>query len=155
MGYVDTVLQPDEIVRFKTNYHWVDFVPGLALLLLAIISYWWSDRPDSWYGLWITLAVLLLAGAGILLVRAGFQRFITEIAVTDRRVIYKTGFVSRQTDEMPLAKVENIEVKQSILGRLLDYGDVDVQGTGAGGIGPDKLHRIASPLEFRNHVLAG
>ena len=51
MGYVDTVLQPDEIVRFKTNYHWVDFVPGLALLLLAIFFYWWSDRPDSWYGL--------------------------------------------------------------------------------------------------------
>jgi uncharacterized membrane protein YdbT with pleckstrin-like domain len=155
MGYVETVLQPGETLRFKTNYHWVALVPGLALLVLAMLSYWWAERPNTWYGLWISLAVLLLAGAIILLVRVGFQRFITEIAITDRRVIYKTGFVSRETDEMPLSKVENIEIKQSILGRLLDYGDVDVQGTGGGGIGANKLRRIAAPLEFRNHVLAG
>ena len=155
MGYVETVLQPGEAVRFKTHYHWVAFIPGSALLVLAVLSYWWSGRPNTWYGLWITLAVLLLAGAAILLARASFQRFITEIAITDCRVIYKTGFISRETDEMPLGKVENIEIKQSILGRLLDYGDVDVQGTGSGRIGPDKLRAIAAPLEFRNHVLAG
>ncbi|MGA7428484.1 MAG: PH domain-containing protein [Rhodoplanes sp.] len=155
MGYVETILQPGESVRFKTNYHWVAFIPCLALLVLAVLSYWWSGRPNTWYGLWITLAVLLLAGAIILLVRAGYQRWITEIAVTDLRVIYKTGLLTRLTDEMPLGKVENIEITQSILGRALDYGTVDVQGTGAIGIGSDKLRRIASPLEFRDHVLVG
>ena len=62
MGYVETVLQPGEAVRFKTHYHWVAFIPGSALLVLAVLSYWWSGRPNTWYGLWITLAVLLLAG---------------------------------------------------------------------------------------------
>lgn len=155
MGYVDTVLQPGETVRFRTNYHWIELVPGLVLLALALAFYWWAGRPNTFYGLWMTLAVVSLAGAAILLVRSGFHRLITEIAITDRRVIYKTGFVSRQTDEMPLNKVENIEVRQSILGRILGYGDVDVQGTGAGGIGADKLRRVASPLAFRNAVLAG
>jgi uncharacterized membrane protein YdbT with pleckstrin-like domain len=155
MGYVETVLQPDETLRFRTNYHWIALVPGSALLVLAIISYWWAGRPNTWYGLWMALAVLLVAGAVILLLRAGYRHFITEIAITDRRVIYKTGLMSRETDEMPLNKVENVEVRQSILGRLLDYGDVDVQGTGRGGIGPEKLRRIASPPQFRNHTLAG
>jgi uncharacterized membrane protein YdbT with pleckstrin-like domain len=155
MGYVETILQPGETVRFKTNYHWVAFIPGLALLILAVLSYWWSDRPNTWYGLWITLAVLLLAGAVIFLAVAGYQRWVTEIAVTDLRVIYKTGLLTRLTDEMPLGKVENIEITQSIFGRIFGYGNVDVQGTGAIGIGSNKLRRIASPLEFRDHILVG
>lgn len=155
MGYVETVLQPGETVRFKTNYHWVAFIPGVGLLVLAVLSYWWSGRPNTWYALWISLAVLLLAGAVILLVYAAYRRWITEIAITDLRVIYKTGLLTRLTDEMPLGKVENIEITQSIFGRVLDYGNVDVQGTGAIGIGSDKLRRIASPLAFRDHILAG
>lgn len=155
MGYVESVLQPGETVRFKTNYHWVAFIPGLGLLVLAVLSYWWSGRPNTWYALWISLAVLLLAGAVILLAYAAYRRWITEIAITDLRVIYKTGLLTRLTDEMPLGKVENIEITQSIFGRLLDYGNVDVQGTGAIGIGSDKLRRIASPLAFRDHILAG
>lgn len=155
MGYVETVLQPDETVRFRTNYHWIGFVPGLALLLPAAFIYWKLVPPDGGYGLWMMLVLILLAGAAILLVKAWYDRFITEIAVTDKRVIYKTGFISRATDEMPLSKIENIEISQSILGRMLDYGNVDVRGTGTGGIGPEKLRGIAGPLEFRNHVMAG
>lgn len=154
MGHVETILQPGETVRFETNYQWVAFIPGVALLVLAGCSYWWSDRPNTWYGLWITLAVLLFAGAVVLLVSAAYRRWITEIAVTNLRVIYKTGLLTRHTDEMPLEKVENIEIAQSILGRALDYGNVDVQGTGAIGIGSSKLRQIASPLAFRDHVLA-
>ena len=61
---------------------------------------------------------------------AWFIRWITEIAVTDRRVIYKRGFITRHTEEMNMDKVESVDVDQSILGRLLDYGTVHVIGTG-------------------------
>ena len=155
MGYVENVLQPEETVRFKTNYHWIGYVPGFALLMLAALAYWWAERPNAGHGPLTILALLLCVGGAILLLKAWFERWITEIAVTNRRVIYKTGFISRQTDEMPLSKVENIEINQSILGRLLGYGSVDVQGTGSGGIGADKLRRIASPLSFRNQIMAG
>lgn len=155
MGYVETVLQPDETVRFRTNFHWIGFVPGLVLLVPAAFIYWKLVPANGGFGLWMMLVLLLLAGAAILLAKAWYDRFITEIAITDKRVIYKTGFISRATDEMPLSKIENIEVSQSILGRIFNYGNVDVRGTGSGGIGPEKLHRIAAPLEFRNHVMAG
>ena len=57
---------------------------------------------------------------------AWFIRWITEIAVTDRRIIYKRGFITRHTDEMNMDKVASVDVDQSILGRMLDYGTVHV-----------------------------
>ena len=63
---------------------------------------------------------------------AWFTRWITEFAITDRRVISKRGFIWRNTDEMNMDKVESVKVEQSMLGRLLDYGTVTVVGTGQG-----------------------
>ena len=57
--------------------------------------------------------------------------------------------IRRYTVEMHMDKVESVDVEQSILGRLLDYGDVTVRGTGAGF---EPLQRIARPLELRNHI---
>ena len=59
------------------------------------------------------------------------MRWITEIAVTDRRVIYKRGFITRHTVEMNMDKVASVDVDQSILGRMLDYGTVHVSGLAA------------------------
>jgi uncharacterized membrane protein YdbT with pleckstrin-like domain len=84
-------------------------------------------------------------------VSAWFTRWTTEIAVTARRVIYKVGFVRRRTIEMNMDKVESVDVDQSILGRMLDYGDILVRGTGAG---IEPLHNIAAPLQFRNAIVA-
>jgi uncharacterized membrane protein YdbT with pleckstrin-like domain len=81
-----------------------------------------------------------------------FNNATTELAVTDRRVIYKTGFISRQTVEMNVDKIETVVVDQSLLGRLLDYGTVHVKGTGQG-IG--NLRQVAAPLHVRNSIAAG
>ena len=81
--------------------------------------------------------------------RAWFDWWTTEIAVTDRRVITKTGFIRRKTTEMNMEKVESVDVDQSVLGRILDYGDVIVRGTGSG-LAP--MRNIDAPLELRNHI---
>ena len=69
--------------------------------------------------------------------------------VTDRRVIYKKGLIRRQTNEMNMDKVESVKIDQSILGRMLDYGDVTILGTGEGF---ETLRTIASPIELRNSI---
>jgi len=74
---------------------------------------------------------------------------VTDIAVTNRRVIYKKGLIRRQTNEMNMDKVESVKINQSILGRLLDYGDVTILGTGEGF---ETLRTIASPIELRNSI---
>lgn len=151
MSYVASVLQPDEKVRFSTNTHWVIYLPGLALLLLAAVTYVVSLQAGGMEWLWYWIAVLLALVAALFLFRAWFRRWTTEIAVTSRRIIRKEGFVWRKTKEIALDKVESVDVNQSIPGRILDYGDVMVHGTGQAIEG---LKLIASPIQFRNHVTA-
>jgi uncharacterized membrane protein YdbT with pleckstrin-like domain len=97
------------------------------------------------------ISLLVLAAGLLSLLRAWFRRWTTEIAVTDRRVIYKRGFIRRYTVEMHMDKVESIDVDQSVLGRLLDYGDVIVRGTGASF---EPLPMVQSPIKLRNAVTA-
>ena len=68
-----------------------------------------------------------------------------------RSVVHKTGFIKRRTFEMSLDKVESVDVNQSILGRLMNYGDVTVRGVGEGA---ETIRTIAAPLDFRNHITA-
>ena len=74
--------------------------------------------------MWPYLAGVLAVVALGFLFREWFVQWTTEIAVTDRRIIYKEGFVRRSTVEMHMDKVESVDVEQTIMGRLLDYGMV-------------------------------
>jgi uncharacterized membrane protein YdbT with pleckstrin-like domain len=70
----------------------------------------------------------------------------TELVITNRRIIAKVGLVSRHTIEINLSKVESISVSQSILGRLLNYGDLEIVGTGGT---REPILYISEPLMFR------
>jgi uncharacterized membrane protein YdbT with pleckstrin-like domain len=149
MGYVDRVLQPGEEVRYRASLHWIAYVPGLALHLLAGLLWIAAPAAEPWRSILLALAGLAAAAALILIVQAWFKWWITEIAVTNRRIIHKSGFIRRATNEMHMDKVESVRVDQSILGRLFDYGDVNILGTGEGF---EPLHKVDAPLELRNHI---
>ena len=70
----------------------------------------------------------------------------SEYAITNRRVIIKVGLIRRRTIEMNIHKVESIAVSQSILGRILGYGDITVIGTGAT---RETFEEISKPIKFR------
>ena len=92
------------------------------------------------------LGLLLAVPAGVVVI----IRYVTsEFAVTNKRIILKTGFLQRNTVEMLLTKVESIFVHQGLLGRLLDFGTIRVLGTGGGGT---PFRNIAGPMELRAHV---
>jgi uncharacterized membrane protein YdbT with pleckstrin-like domain len=146
MSYVNRVLQPDEQIRHRSHVHWIIFLPGIGLGILAGAVYFVSLKEGALWG-WIAAALAFYAA--IELFRAWFKRVTTEIAVTNRRIIYKHGFISRSTIEMQMDKVESVDVQQSVWGRLLDYGDITVRGVG---VGIETLKSIDTPIEFRNHV---
>ena len=151
MPYVDRVLQQGETVRHIAKISWVTYLPGLFLwAVAAIIALILPVEPTLHYLALIVAVIIFLIGTA-LLARAWFHRITTEIAVTDRRIIYKRGFIRRYTVEMHMDKVESVDVEQSILGRLLNYGDVIVKGTGTGF---EPLKAIAAPLDLRNHITA-
>ena len=151
--YIDEILQPGEKVLYSTNAHWMFYLPaiagGVVSLLLLILS---RTTAIDW------LVMLCLAAAAMVAIlalywagKAWFHRFTTETDVTDRRVVHKSGFVKRHTFEMALDKIESVDVDQSILGRILNYGDVTIMGVGEG---RQKIDTIASPLAFRNAITA-
>ena len=153
MSYVRSVLQPGEVVRYHTSIHWIIYLPGLLLLVLSAATYWVAFLPvaGTAYHIWIGIAGVILACAVVALFVAWFRRWTTEMAVTDRRIIYKRGFIRRHTIEMHLDKVESVDVDQSILGRIFGFGDILIRGVG---VGIEPLKNIGSPIEFRNHVTA-
>jgi uncharacterized membrane protein YdbT with pleckstrin-like domain len=149
MSYVEGVLQPGEQVRHISSIHWIVFWPGVAVALLAVAAYWFGDTrllPTAW--LYTAYALALVAV--FLLVQKWYQRWITEIAVTNRRVIYKRGFVRRETNEMNMDKVESVQVDQSVIGRMFDFGTVKILGTGEGF---EALRTISSPIKLRNSII--
>jgi membrane protein YdbS with pleckstrin-like domain len=151
MRYIDKVLQPGETVRHVATIHWIIYVPGLVVALAALIV-WLMVPQDGWLRLaGLTVAALLLAAALYFLARAWLRRWTTEYAVTDRRVIYKQGLIWRKTMEMNMDKVSSVDVDQSILGRILDYGTVTLHGTGAKS---EPISEVGAPLDFRNHITA-
>lgn len=70
----------------------------------------------------------------------------SEFGITNKRLIIKTGLISRKTIEMNLSKIESVNVDQGILGRILGYGTIRVMGTGGT---KESFIQIANPIEFR------
>lgn len=149
MGYVESILRPDEEVISIGRMHWIVYLRGLIIALVGFILLFVGSDTGVSIPLKIAGAVLLLLGS-IALFRSWIEAFTTEIAVTNRRVIQKHGLIRRQTGEMNMDKVESVQVEQSILGRILDYGSISIRGTGSGIEG---LHHIARPLDVRSAIV--
>ena len=161
MKYVTRVLQPGETVVYATTLHWLVYFRAVFLLLIGIgllvASQFVALGNNPQFNQYLILALQIAAGVFFLFailaaLRALIRRATTELAITDRRVIYKAGLLRRHTIEINRSKVETVGVNQSILGRLLGFGTVVVRGTG-GSFEP--IPFIAEPLTFRNYITAG
>jgi membrane protein YdbS with pleckstrin-like domain len=132
--YIDDILQPEEKVLYSTNAHWTFYVPAIVTWVAAIIVFILSRSTTSeWLVLlYLGAAALLALVALYLTVKAWFHRWTTETDVTNLRVVHKTGFIQRRTFEIALDKVESVDVNQSMLGRILNYGNVTIKGIGEG-----------------------
>jgi uncharacterized membrane protein YdbT with pleckstrin-like domain len=125
MSYVENNLIQGEQVVYRAELHWIIFIwPVIFSFVLIGIP-------------WLIAAIL--------------QKKTTEMAVTNKRVIIKTGIISRRTIEMNLSKIENIEVNQSIIGRIFGYGIITIVGTGGT---HEPFKNVSQPLDFRKSVLA-
>ena len=164
MSYVDRDLVPGETLLYQTRHHWIVLlvpvlvglvlgVPGVYLLIRAIMLHGEQgvavgSSTISPQGLAILGAILLFAGS-ITFSYGIVRRNATEMAVTNRRVLIKTGLASRRTLDLMLGRVESIGVEETVFGRMAGYGTVIVRGTGGT---PETFEKIAHPQEFRRNV---
>jgi uncharacterized membrane protein YdbT with pleckstrin-like domain len=146
MGFIESNLMRGERVAYKTQRHWMVFRGSILLAILAfgVISVLALASPDPRP---LILAALVIVG--IILIPAFMDYSTSEFGVTNKRIIIKSGFIRRNSQEILLQKVEAITVTQTILGRFLDYGTIIITGTGGT---KETFHNIASPIEFRRQV---
>jgi len=151
--YIDDILQPGEKVLYSTNAHWIFYWPAIAAWILAVVLFFLSRATvtEGIVLLYLSASAVVAVAALYWTFKAWFHRWTTETDVTNLRVVHKSGFIKRRTFEMSLDKVESVDVDQSTLGRILNYGNVTVRGVGEGA---ETITTIASPLDFRNHITA-
>jgi uncharacterized membrane protein YdbT with pleckstrin-like domain len=154
MSYVKHVLQPGEEVLAVGRLHWIIFWPAIFLFLCAIGAGAGAANLKYTHFQWpLLIAAAVFFALGLLLtIRAWWRTFITEIAVTSHRVIFKQGFINRRTEETNVDKIASVDVDQSILGRILGYGSIDIRSTGDSF---ESLDRISHPIELRNAITLG
>ncbi len=146
MGYVSGNLMPGEQIVYQAKIHWFIFVPGALLFVVGVALA--SVKIQHNIGPIAGGVVLLIALYWLL--QALVVKISTELAVTSKRVIAKTGLIMRHTVELNHGKVESFNVDQSIFGRIFDFGTVVVNGTGGG---KTPIPNIDSPLDFRRRAM--
>ena len=154
MGYADANLIAGEAVTYRARLHWILFVkPALTSLAIIVISGILLYATDLAKVLSIQESLLVwtavLAVSAIPILAAAVTWHSAEFAVTNKRVIFKVGFIQSKTAEMFLNKIESVGVDQTILGRIFGYGTIVIRGTG-GSLEP--FDRVSAPLQFRNQI---
>ena len=127
MKFIESTLPDNETIEMEISFHWTHtLVAWLYLLVLG----------------WLIIGVFLFISMYL-------EKWTTERALTNRRLILKRGFIRRKTEEISFNRVEEVNLSQSILQRILGSGDIKVTGTGAGEI---MLKNIDDPLEVQKKV---
>jgi uncharacterized membrane protein YdbT with pleckstrin-like domain len=141
VSYIDENLLPDEHVVYRAELHWIIFARAILVLVAGLVLVFVPRIGQA------GLVVLLI---GVVMLVPPFVAYrTTELGVTKKRVIAKTGLVRPRTLELLLRQVEAISVDQSLLGRVLGFGSITLTGTG--GV-REIFHRVRDPLELRRRI---
>jgi len=139
--YIDNNLMPNETVVKKGVMHWFVYLPGLSMLILGLLLIVITQSPLG--------SLFVLIGI-VISIKAALSHIGTELAVTNKRVIAKFGFIRRNSIELNHNNVESFKVDQSVFGRIFNFGTIYINGTG--GVSTP-IPSISAPLEFRRTAL--
>jgi uncharacterized membrane protein YdbT with pleckstrin-like domain len=149
-------LLPGENLVLKAHQHWITFVRAmvfpvviLVLVVLADVSFL---GPGGLYvpklRTYLTLIVVALAILWLIVVWIRWQS--VTYTLTDQRIKLEAGVFGRQEKIIPIDRVQDCTTRQSIFGRILGYGTVEVDAAGAQGA--EVLENLPKPGEFRDQV---
>ncbi|MGH8100070.1 MAG: PH domain-containing protein [Chthoniobacterales bacterium] len=157
MSYIEKHLIPGETLQYQTQLHWIVMLGHACLGAffeaagIALLVFSWNAKKSGeihsnsliWLGIAAFVAGSIIFAVGLL------KRNATVMALTNKRVIVKTGLASRRTIEILLSRIESVVLEEPAMGRMLGYGTVIIRGTGGT---PETFDNIAHPLEFRAQV---
>jgi len=144
-SYIEENLLPGEQIVYSGHRHWVVFVSPIGWLMLAFLAYW--IMPKS-MGIWVALIFLAIV---VVLSGSAFVDYnMSEINITNERILIKIGWISRNSLETDLTRISSIDVIQTFWGRVLNFGTVIICDVGNM---RTPFDRIARPFAFRRAVL--
>lgn len=156
MGYVEGLLSENEQIVVRTRRHWMvlassfftNFIVAVVIVIVGVLV---SIFAAAMVGPLAFLIFLLLIFPFFAFMRDFLDWWNEEYLVTNRRVIQAEGTINKHVIDSSLEKVNDVVLNQTFLGRLLDYGDIEILT--ASEIGVNKLHTIAGPVKFKTEML--
>lgn len=153
MGYVETLMGKNEQIVIKTRQHWMVMVGSIIsnlffALVITVVGVGLTITPVGLIG---AFALVLLIIPAAMFIRDYLNWWNEEYIITNRRVVQVEGVVNKRVIDSSLEKVNDVVLNQSFLGRMLDYGDIEILT--ASEIGVNKLHTIARPVKFKIEML--
>lgn len=146
MSYIKNNLNTNEEIIYEGELHWIVFIAPIitSILMLSFICYVLSFVMSNnfIFGAYIGLFIISILYGFI-------DKFTTEIIITNKRVMKKVGLFERNVQELNIAKIETIDLYQSIFGRIFNYGTLTFIGTGSSSF---NILGIINPNEFKNQL---
>jgi uncharacterized membrane protein YdbT with pleckstrin-like domain len=129
MGYPKKLLSDDEVIVSEFRPHWSAIVPEMSLIVLAVVLVI-LIRIYDWWG-WLQIAVIVVAL--LIVARTLIRYFTTQHVITNERVIFRTGLISKHGKEIPHEVINDVEFSQGVLERILGSGDLLIESAGTHG----------------------
>ena len=135
MAYPAKLLAPDENIQFEMKPHWrAILAPALVLIITVFAFSFLITWVSTWFEWLQWLKWVVIGGAILVLALWAIRPFLhwltTEYVFTDRRVIVRSGIITKQGRDVPLSKINNVSFSVPALGRVLNYGQLDIQSAG-------------------------
>lgn len=142
MSYIEQTLANDEKIEVVAELHWFAYIKAFTIAFVAFVFVIFSLIYD--------MSILLFGFITVLLALYYFLLIkTTEMVVTNKRVICKVGIISIKTEELKNKKIEAIEMKQNLFGRIFDYGNICFSGTGTSKV---KFVCVSRPHQIKNNI---
>ena len=153
MGYVETLMADSEKIIVKTRQHWmvlaksifVNGLFGIAIIIVAVIAVIGLNNPGG------ALVAVLFVIPVLAFLRDYLEWWNEEYIVTNRRIIQAEGVINKHVMDSSLEKINDVVLDQSFLGRMLDYGNIEILTASDGGV--NNLRHIVSPVKFKTEML--
>ncbi|MEN9917314.1 MAG: hypothetical protein RLY40_1253 [Pseudomonadota bacterium] len=144
MSYINKTLLPDEKIIYRSHPHWIVVFRSWTVLMLVTILLLIGSRPNLLAIIFFAVLLFVVCLSGLIVY------YTSEFGITNKRIVMKSGFISRVAFEHSLDRIEGVEINQSIIGRILDYGTIRIRGVS----GTNELFSaVGYPFRFRYKVL--
>jgi uncharacterized membrane protein YdbT with pleckstrin-like domain len=161
-----TVRWVSEKILYRADIHGFGYIMGLFFIGISIYFllfkptllenyvnhvYFLQDKLS-----FVTVGLQTVLGLGVfILLRTLFQQFTTTLMITSERIIARFGLISIRQIEIKHAQFENLEIKQSLLGKILGFGTLKIRETRGKGVGEIKINvsNVTSPKQFEKRLM--